>query len=72
MDNKSETRIGCFLSQFAIVAKFTLETNNSPIETGEALPLGIKKRLANSTDPLGDIRDLAKLTLTPNSVHRAR
>lgn len=67
--NKSATLIDLFLGQLDITEKLTLDTNNSPIETGEQLPLWVTNRLANSSEPALDKSDLLKFTWTPSSEH---
>jgi len=60
--SKSATLIDLFLGQLDITEKLTLDTNNSPIETGEQLPLWVTNRLANSNEPALDKSDLLKFT----------
>jgi hypothetical protein len=65
--NKSATLIDLFLGQLDITEKLTLETSNSPTETGEQLPLWVTNLLANSNEPALDNSDLLRFTCTPNS-----
>jgi hypothetical protein len=55
-----------------MVEKLTSATKISPIDTGEAFPLGVQNLFANSKQPFGLNRDLAKFTPTPISEHMAR
>jgi len=60
--NKSATLIDLFLGQLDITEKLILETNNSPTETGEQLPLWVTNLLANSNEPALDNNDLLRFT----------
>jgi len=72
IDKRSEILILYLRLRLDIVEKFLLATSTSPIETGDALPKGVKKRFANSKHPLGESKLFERFTLTPSSEHIAR
>lgn len=59
----SAIRTFLFLSQLTMTGKHTVETINSPRETGDKSPLGLTNFFANSITPTGEMIDLA----IPNS-----